>query len=203
MNSTPSVVTVATLAAFSEAWNRHDVEALMTFMHNDCVFETAAGNEACGARHVGREAVRKAFAAAWASVPDAQWRNGRHVVLGDRRQSGGELDGIVSRVTRRGIEFNRTDDPEALTGKLTDIVAYVANQLAAFGETLKAGDIVVATNRGAQAFGGDAQQLIASRMAERVVDVLEAVEIEDRDAGLPAPIFQEAHQPLLHGSPVG
>ena len=67
----------------------------------------------------------------------------RHVVLSDRRQSGGELDGIVSRVTRRGIEFNRTDDPEALTGKLIDIVAYVANLLAAFGETLKAGDIVI------------------------------------------------------------
>jgi 2-keto-4-pentenoate hydratase len=67
----------------------------------------------------------------------------RHVVLGDRRQSGGELDGIVSRVTRRGIEFNRTDDPEALTGKLTDIVAYVANLLAAFGETLKADDIII------------------------------------------------------------
>ena len=76
-------VTVATLAAFSDAWNRHDVEALMSFMHDDCVFETAAGSEACGARHVGRDAVRKAFAAAWANVADAQWRNGRHVVHGD------------------------------------------------------------------------------------------------------------------------
>ncbi len=76
-------VTVATLAAFSDAWNRHDVEALMSFMHDDCVFETAAGSEACGGRHVGRDAVRKAFAAAWANVADAQWRNGRHVVHGD------------------------------------------------------------------------------------------------------------------------
>jgi 2-keto-4-pentenoate hydratase len=67
----------------------------------------------------------------------------RHVVLGESRRAGGALDGIVSRVTRRGIEFNRTDDPEALTGKLLDIVAYVANLLAAFGETLQAGDIVI------------------------------------------------------------
>lgn len=68
----------------------------------------------------------------------------RHVILGESRRTGGGLDGIVSRVSRRGIEFNRTDDPEALTGKLVDIVAYVANLLAAFGETLKGGDIVIA-----------------------------------------------------------
>jgi ketosteroid isomerase-like protein len=83
MTAAQAPVTVATLAAFSDAWNRHDVEALMSFMHDDCVFETAAGSEACGARHVGRDAVRKAFAAAWANVADAQWRNGRHVVHGD------------------------------------------------------------------------------------------------------------------------
>jgi 2-keto-4-pentenoate hydratase len=67
----------------------------------------------------------------------------RHVILGENRRAGGALDGIVSRVTRRGIEFNRTDEPEALTGKLLDIVAYVANLLAAFGETLKSGDIII------------------------------------------------------------
>jgi 2-keto-4-pentenoate hydratase len=67
----------------------------------------------------------------------------RYVLLGEKRRAGGALDGIVSRVTRRGIEFNRTDDPEALTGKLTDIVALVANVLAAFGERLTAGDIII------------------------------------------------------------
>jgi 2-keto-4-pentenoate hydratase len=67
----------------------------------------------------------------------------RHVVLGDARRAGGSLGGILSRITRRGVEFNRTDDPEALTGRLTAIVAHVANTLAAFGETLKAGDVVI------------------------------------------------------------
>ncbi len=76
-------VTTATLAAFSEAWNRHDVDALMGFMSDDCVFQPAGGPEACGARHVGRDAVRKAFAAVWESVPDAQWTRGTHFVQGD------------------------------------------------------------------------------------------------------------------------
>ena len=75
--------TEATLIAFTDAWNRHDVDALMSFMTDDCVFMTAGGRERCGTRHVGRDAVRAAFAAAWASVPDAQWRNGTHFVHGD------------------------------------------------------------------------------------------------------------------------
>lgn len=76
-------ITVATLAEFSAAWNRHDVDALMSFMSDDCVFQTAAGPDACGSRHSGRDAVRKAFAATWQAVPDAQWENGRHFVHGD------------------------------------------------------------------------------------------------------------------------
>ncbi len=44
---------------------------------------------------------------------------------------------------RRGAEATRTTDPEALTGKLPDIVAHVANTLAAFGEKLSAGDVII------------------------------------------------------------
>ncbi len=76
-------VTEATLAAFSDAWNRHDVDALMSFMHDDCVFQTAGGPDSFGTRHAGHAAVRAAFAAAWQAVPDAQWENGRHHVQGD------------------------------------------------------------------------------------------------------------------------
>lgn len=83
MSTSPPPVTEATLAAFTDAWNRHDVDALMSFMTDDCVFMTASGPERCGMRHVGREAVRTAFAAAWATLPDAQWRNGIHFVQGE------------------------------------------------------------------------------------------------------------------------
>ncbi|MGN6570477.1 MAG: hypothetical protein ACTHLO_03575 [Pseudolabrys sp.] len=67
----------------------------------------------------------------------------RHVILCDRSRSGASLAGIVSRTSRRGAEINRTGDPEALTGKMGDIVAHVANTLAAFGETLSAGDYII------------------------------------------------------------
>ena len=100
-------VTAATLAAFADAWNRHDIDALMTFMAEDCVFETAAGPDACGSRHVGPAAVRSAFESAWKNFPDAQWRNGSHFVAGDRGISewlftGTAADG--SRVEANGVD---------------------------------------------------------------------------------------------------
>ncbi len=55
-------VTPDVLQAFADAWNRHDVEGLMSFMTEDCVFESSAGADICGTRYVGTEAVRAGFA---------------------------------------------------------------------------------------------------------------------------------------------
>jgi len=67
----------------------------------------------------------------------------RHVVLCGNARPGGSMSGLTSRLIRRGQEAARTNDPEALTGKLLDIVAHVANTLAAFGEKLSAGDVII------------------------------------------------------------
>jgi steroid delta-isomerase-like uncharacterized protein len=88
------------LQAFTDAWNRHDIDALMSFMTDDCVFQAAAGPDACGARHTGRDAVRRAFAQSWTTFPDAQWRNGRHAVHGDRGVSEWTFTGTRADGTR-------------------------------------------------------------------------------------------------------
>lgn len=75
---------LATLEAFGEAWNRHDIEGLMACMHEECVFEGVAGSQVCGTRHEGPAAVRKAFESAWQTIPDAAWRNANCWVSGDR-----------------------------------------------------------------------------------------------------------------------
>lgn len=77
-------VTVEMLQAFADAWNRHDVDALMTFMTQDCVFEASAGSDICGTRYVGHETVRVAFAEVWAAFPDAHWGGARHFIAGER-----------------------------------------------------------------------------------------------------------------------
>lgn len=80
-------VTTEVLQAFADAWNRHDVDALMSLMTEDCVFESSAGADVCGTRYVGRKAVRAGFAQVWAVFPDAHWGNARHFVHGDRAVS--------------------------------------------------------------------------------------------------------------------
>jgi steroid delta-isomerase-like uncharacterized protein len=100
-------VTTDFLQRFADAWNRHDVDALMSFMAEDCVFEASAGSEIYGSRYAGREAVRAGFAEVWATFPDAHWGNARHFVAGDRGVSewtftGTRLDG--SRVEVHGCD---------------------------------------------------------------------------------------------------
>ena len=68
----------------------------------------------------------------------------RHVILCGNTRPGGGVAGLTSRVIRRGAEAARTTDPEALTGKLLGIVAHVANTLAAFGDKLSTGDVIIA-----------------------------------------------------------
>jgi len=96
------------LEAFAEAWNRHDVDALMSFMTEDCVFESSAGPDACGSRHRGREQVRAAFAEVWATYPDAHWGGAWHFVHGDRGVSEWTFTGTRSdgaRVEVRGCDL--------------------------------------------------------------------------------------------------
>ena len=101
-------VTAETLEAFSAAWNAHDIDGLMSFMTDDCVFETVAGPEVFGSRFVGATAVRTAFESAWKNFPDAQWLNGKHVVSGDHGVSewtfvGTGLDG--KRIEANGVDI--------------------------------------------------------------------------------------------------
>jgi len=67
----------------------------------------------------------------------------RHVVLCGNTRASASTSGLTSRVFRNGKEANVTTDPEALTGKLPGIVAHVASTLAAFGEKLAAGDVII------------------------------------------------------------
>lgn len=94
-------------AFFDDGWNRHDVDVLMSFMADDCVFESTAGAEACGTRHAGRERVRAAFARVFTIFPDARFGDARHFVAGDR----GVSEWIFTGTTADGkkLEVNGCD----------------------------------------------------------------------------------------------
>src|SRR5437667_6069767 len=121
------MVTIEQLEAFFDhGWNGHAVEVLMTFMSDDCVFEAAAGRDACGTRHAGRARVREAFARVFASFPDVRFDDARHFVSGDRGLSewifrGTSADG-------KKVEVNGCDVFTFRGGKIAVKSSYLKNR---------------------------------------------------------------------------
>jgi len=70
----------------------------------------------------------------------------RHVILGkaEKARLGARLAGLMARIDQDGAILARTDEMEANTGKLIDIVQSVSRSLSACGETLAAGEIIIA-----------------------------------------------------------
>src|SRR5262245_415973 len=115
-------------AFFENGWNRHDVDALMTFMTDDCVFEGAAGPDVCGTRYEGRERVREAFARVFVTVPDVRFDDAKHFVGGDR----GVSEWIFKGTTGSGktIEVQGCDLFRFRNGKIAVKSSYLKNRAA-------------------------------------------------------------------------
>ena len=92
------------LQAFAEAWNRHDLDALMSMMTSDCVFQASGGNDVDGQRHEGHQAVRAAYATVFEQFPDAHWGGARHLVIGDRGVSEWTFTGTLKDGTHQFSE---------------------------------------------------------------------------------------------------
>jgi 2-keto-4-pentenoate hydratase len=69
----------------------------------------------------------------------------RHVILGaaDTARGGAKLDGLAGHVFRRGVLAVHQDDVQQLVGEVVGIVGHVAGTLAAYGEKLRAGDVII------------------------------------------------------------
>lgn len=76
-------LTAADLKATFDAFNRHDIDAVMMHFAEDCVFFTVAGDEEYGNRIEGRAAIAKAFQNVWTSMPDVQWADHEHFLSED------------------------------------------------------------------------------------------------------------------------
>jgi steroid delta-isomerase-like uncharacterized protein len=117
---------LALLDRFADAWNRHDLDALMAMMTDDCVFEASAGPDVNGQRSEGRQAVRAAFAAVFETFQDAHWANPRHVVAGNRAVSEWTFTGTNRDGTR--VEVNGCDLFTLRDGKIAVKNSYRKNR---------------------------------------------------------------------------
>jgi ketosteroid isomerase-like protein len=104
MAQTATQVTQEFLQTFADAFNAHDMNAIMLHMTEDCIFEASAGPDYDGEKFTGQERVRKAFENVFSTFPDAHWGNARHFIVGDRGFSewifsGTKADGTKVEVT--------------------------------------------------------------------------------------------------------
>ena len=114
------------LDRFADAFNRHDLDAVMSMMTDDCVFEASAGPQVNGQRSEGQPAVRAAFAAVFEAFPDAHWAGARHFVAGDRGVSEWTFTGTHKDATR--VEVNGCDLFTFRDGKIAIKNSYRKNR---------------------------------------------------------------------------
>ena len=65
--------TVERLEAIGDAFNRHDVDAIIGYFAEDGMFDNAMGPDIHGQRYVGKDTLRAFFSGLMARCPDIQW----------------------------------------------------------------------------------------------------------------------------------
>jgi len=116
------------LQSFVDAFNAHDIKAIMALMTDDCVFEASAGPDFDGEKFTGQQEVKKAFEDEFATYPDAYWGNAKHFVSGNRGFSEWILTGTKTDGTR--IEVTGCDLFTFRNGKIAIRNSYRKNRLA-------------------------------------------------------------------------
>lgn len=116
MLSPTSAVTVETLKALLGAFNRHDLDAVMSYFTEDAVLEMPRGSSPWGSRASGQEDVRRLLAMRFEGIPDVHYAQDRHFVCGDRGVSEWTLTGTAK---GKPIEVRGCDLFEFSGGKIS------------------------------------------------------------------------------------
>jgi ketosteroid isomerase-like protein len=110
-------VTVDVLKRFLNAFNRHDLDSIMDFFADDCVFYMPRGAGPRGDRYIGKQDVRAALAKRFAGIPNVHYGDDRHWACGDFGVSEWTLTGTS--VSGKSLEVRGVDLLEFVEGKIT------------------------------------------------------------------------------------
>jgi steroid delta-isomerase-like uncharacterized protein len=111
------LVTSELLKAFLDAFNRHDLDAIMDHFAEDCVFYMPRGSAPRGDRYAGKDQVRAGLAKRFEGIPDVHYGQDQHWVCGDFGVSEWTLTGTS--VSGKKIEVRGVDLLEFAEGKIT------------------------------------------------------------------------------------
>ena len=113
----PKQVTVGLLRKFLDAFNRHDLDSIMDYFADECVFYMPRGASPRGDRYVGKAEVRAGLAKRFAGVPDVHYWEDRHWVCGNLGVSEWTLTGTS--VSGQHLEVRGVDLLEFADGRIT------------------------------------------------------------------------------------
>ena len=77
-------ITPALLDAITDAYNRHDIDAVMSFFADDAVFDHGAGPDINGTRFSGLDTIRGIFEGLFNNVESVRWTPIDTRVSGDK-----------------------------------------------------------------------------------------------------------------------
>ena len=100
-----------------DAFNSHDVDAILSFFTEDCVLDMPRGPAPGGRRLVGKEQVRNGVQSRFDGIPDIEYGDARHWTSGDRGVSEWTIRG--TQATGEPIEVRGCDLFEFTDGKIS------------------------------------------------------------------------------------
>ncbi len=100
--------TMHVLKSITAAFDEHDLDRILVHFADDAIFESPRGPDPWGQRHVGKAAIRGAFAGRFSGIPDVRYQDDEHFVDGDRGASEWTLSGTSAagqRIEIRGCDL--------------------------------------------------------------------------------------------------
>ena len=112
-------VTVETMKQVLEAFNRHDLDAIMEYFSDDYSFDFPRGPEPWGQRFVGKAQVKEGLASRFKGIPDVHYGEDRHWISTDGTQ--GVSEWTLTGTTTSGVKLKvrGCDLWEFRNGKIT------------------------------------------------------------------------------------
>jgi ketosteroid isomerase-like protein len=110
-------VTTEMLKGFLEAFNLHDLDSIMSYFADDCVFYMPRGAKPRGDKYAGKKDVRAGLATRFEGIPDVHYGDDQHWVCGDLGVSEWTLTGTST--SGQHIEVRGVDLLEFSEGKIT------------------------------------------------------------------------------------
>lgn len=115
-------ISVGTAKAILDAFNAHDLDAIMEFFAEDCSLDMPRGPDQWGQRFVGKAAVREGLGSRFKGLPDVRYSDDRHWISGNMLVSEWLLTGTRPDGTQ--VKVRGCDHYEFRHGKVVRKDAY-------------------------------------------------------------------------------